>query len=236
MQDAVDALLAEHAELERRLADPAVHTDQALARRLARRYAELTPVVAARAAWLSARDDVQAARELAADDQSFADELPALTEVEQAAADHLRRLLVPRDPDDDRDVILEVKAGEGGEESALFAGDLLRMYLRFAERSGWSTQVLDATESDLNQVAQARPTIAVTPLPPKEMLAQLFGFTAAEMRVAERLLMGDSPEQVAAFLNVKTATARWHLASIYRKTGTNRQAELVRLLLSLAMM
>jgi len=76
----------------------------------------------------------------------------------------------------------------------------------------------------------------VTPLPPKEMLAQLFGFTAAEMRVAERLLMGDSPEQVAAFLNVKTATARWHLASIYRKTGTNRQAELVRLLLSLAMM
>ena len=149
MQDAVDALLAEHADLERRLADPEVHADQPLARRLARRYAELTPVVAARAAWLGARDDVQAARELAADDQSFADELPALTEVEQAAADHLRRLLVPRDPDDDRDVILEVKAGEGGEESALFAGDLLRMYLRFAERSGWSTQVLDATESDL---------------------------------------------------------------------------------------
>ncbi|MDP3694019.1 helix-turn-helix transcriptional regulator [Bradyrhizobium sp.] len=76
----------------------------------------------------------------------------------------------------------------------------------------------------------------VTPSPPKEMLAQLFCFTAAETRVAERLMMGDSPEQAAAFLHVKTATARWHLASIYRKTGTNRQAELVRLLLSLAMM
>ncbi len=76
----------------------------------------------------------------------------------------------------------------------------------------------------------------VTPIPPKEMLAQLFGFTAAEMRVAERLMMGDSPEQAAAFLQVKTATARWHLASMYRKTGTNRQAELLRLLLSLAMM
>jgi DNA-binding CsgD family transcriptional regulator len=76
----------------------------------------------------------------------------------------------------------------------------------------------------------------VTPIPPKEMLAQLFGFTAAEIRVAERLMMGDSPEQAAAFLQVKTATARWHLASIYRKTGTNCQAELVRLLLSLAMM
>ena len=74
----------------------------------------------------------------------------------------------------------------------------------------------------------------VTPIPPKEM-AQLFGFTATEMRVAERLMMGDSPEQAAAFLHVKTATARWHLASMYRKTGTNRQAELLRLLLSLAM-
>ena len=65
------------------------------------------------------------------------------------AEDRLRRLLVPRDPDDDRDVILEVKAGEGGEESALFAGDLLRMYLRYAERRGWKTEVIDATESDL---------------------------------------------------------------------------------------
>ena len=76
----------------------------------------------------------------------------------------------------------------------------------------------------------------VTPMPPKETLGQLFGFTMAETRVAERLMMGDSPEQAAAFLEVKTATARWHLASIYRKTGTKRQVELVRLLLSLAMM
>ncbi len=149
MQDAVEALVAEHAELERRLADPAVHTDQPLARRLARRYAELTPVVSARAAWLAARDDAQAARELAADDAGFAAELPSLVEREEQAGEVLRRLLVPRDPDDDRDVILEIKAGEGGEESALFAGDLLRMYLRFAERAGWSTEVLDATESDL---------------------------------------------------------------------------------------
>ena len=56
---------------------------------------------------------------------------------------------MPRDPDDDRDVILEVKAGEGGEESALFAGDLLRMYLRYAETPRLATEILDATESDL---------------------------------------------------------------------------------------
>ena len=72
------------------------------------------------------------------------------------AEDRLRRLLIPRDPDDDRDVILEVKAGEGGEESALFAGDLLRMYLRHAERRGWRTEVLDSTESDLGGYKDVR--------------------------------------------------------------------------------
>ncbi|HEY5930936.1 MAG TPA: helix-turn-helix transcriptional regulator [Burkholderiales bacterium] len=75
----------------------------------------------------------------------------------------------------------------------------------------------------------------LTPVPSREMLHQLFGLSASETRVAERLMMGDSPEQAAAFLNVKTTTVRWHLVSMYRKTGTNRQAELVRLLLSLAM-
>jgi peptide chain release factor 1 len=147
--EAAEALLAEHAELERRLAEPDVHTDQALARRLARRYAELTPIVAARAAWLSAQADVDTARELGEQDPSFADELPALEATLHQAAGRLRRLLGPRDPDDDRDVIPGRKAREGGEESALFAGDLLRMYLRFAERQGWSTEVLDSMESDL---------------------------------------------------------------------------------------
>jgi peptide chain release factor 1 len=147
--DAVAALAAEHQEVERRLADPQVHTDQALARRLGRRYAELTPVVQAGQALEAARGDLEAATELAADDASFRDELPALRAVVERCEDRLRRLLVPRDPDDDRDVILEVKAGEGGDESALFAGDLLRMYLRYAEQRGWSTQLLDATESDL---------------------------------------------------------------------------------------
>ncbi len=149
MLDAAAALVVEHAELEDQLADPGVHADPGLARRLGRRYAELTPVVAAYAAWQAAAADVEAATELAADDTSFRDELPALQEVRDGAAEVLRRLLVPRDPDDDRDVIMEVKAGEGGEESALFAADLVRMYLRFAERHGWSTQVLDSTESDL---------------------------------------------------------------------------------------
>jgi len=126
-----------------------VHSDQDLVRRLNKRYAALAPTVAAYHAWHAARDDVAAARELAAEDKAFAEELPALEAVQAAAEDTLRRLLVPRDPDDERDIILEVKAGEGGEESALFAGDLLRMYLRYAERRGWRTEIIDATESDL---------------------------------------------------------------------------------------
>jgi peptide chain release factor 1 len=142
-------LLAEHAEIEAQLADPAVHADAARARSLGRRYAELNQVVGAYRAWRDASDDAEAAAELADEDEGFAAELPALRAVADEAAERLRRVLVPRDPDDGRDVILEIKAGEGGEESALFAGDLLRMYLRYAERRGWKTEVIEATESDL---------------------------------------------------------------------------------------
>ena len=97
-----------------------------------------------------------AARELAAEDASFAEELPELERTLAATEDTLRRMIVPRDPDDDRDIILEVKAGEGGEESALFAADLLRMYLRYAEQRGWGTEIIDATESDLGGYKDVR--------------------------------------------------------------------------------
>jgi peptide chain release factor 1 len=147
--EAVETLLSEYGDVEARLAEPDVHTDPGAAKRLGRRYSELTPVIAAYRAWQAASGDAAAARELAQDDESFAAELPALESVEESAADRLRLLLIPRDPDDDRDVILEVKAGEGGEESALFAGDLLRMYLRYAERRGWRTQILHSAPSDL---------------------------------------------------------------------------------------
>ncbi|MEI8261740.1 MAG: peptide chain release factor 1 [Actinomycetes bacterium] len=142
-------LLDEYADVERELADPAVHGDQSATRRLGRRYAELGPVVVAYREWLGASDDLAAARELGDDDPAFAAEIPALVQRVDIATERLTTLLLPRDPLDDKDVIVEIKAGEGGEESALFAGDLLRMYLRYAERRGWSTQLIDAVESDL---------------------------------------------------------------------------------------
>ena len=142
-------LVAEYAVVEARLADPAVHGDQAAARRLGRRFAELGPVVAAYREWLGACEDLQAAEELAGADPEFAAEAEVQERRRDAAVERLTTLLLPRDPMDDKDVIVEIKAGEGGEESALFAGDLARMYMRYAERQGWTPQVIDSVESDL---------------------------------------------------------------------------------------
>ncbi|HEX6919199.1 MAG TPA: peptide chain release factor 1 [Actinomycetes bacterium] len=149
MLEAPAELLAEHAELERQLADPEVHADQARARRLGKRYAELTPIVEVHRAIVEVAGDLATARELAGEDDSFRAEIPVLEARRAELEERLRLLLLPRDPNDDKDVIVEIKAGEGGEESALFAGDLLRMYLRYAERTGWKTEIIEATESDL---------------------------------------------------------------------------------------
>ena len=142
-------LLTEYADLEKQMADPSIHADAGKARQLGRRYAQLGPVVAGYRAWKKSEDDLTAAKELAETEPDFASEIPALESANSEAAEKLEELLLPRDPNDDRDVILEIKAGAGGDESALFAGDLLRMYLRYAEKQGWKTEIIDATESDL---------------------------------------------------------------------------------------
>ncbi len=147
MFEAVAALVDEHADLERRLALPETHADARLAKRLNQRYAELTAIVTTWREWQQAGEDIEAAREL--DDPDLNAEADRVETHREELAERLRRLLVPRDPADDKDAIVEVKSGEGGEESALFAGDLLRMYSRYADRKGWATEILDATESEL---------------------------------------------------------------------------------------
>jgi len=142
-------MVREYQELEKQMADPSIHEDQGKARQLGRRYAQLGPVVAGFNAWKSAADDLEAAKEMAAEDESFASEIPAMEAAVEQAADKLEELLLPRDPNDDRDVIIEVKAGAGGDESALFAGDLVRMYQRYAEKRNWKVEIIDMTESDL---------------------------------------------------------------------------------------
>jgi peptide chain release factor 1 len=149
MLEAPPELLAEHARLERDLADPTIHADQDRARTLGKRYAQLTPVVETSRDLRTVAGDLATARELAAEDDSFRSEITALEARRAELEERLRLLLLPRDENDDKDVIVEIKAGEGGEESALFAGDLLRMYLRYAERNGWKAEVIETTESDL---------------------------------------------------------------------------------------
>jgi peptide chain release factor 1 len=156
----IDVLLAEHAALELQLADPELHSNPAEARKAGRRFARLAPIVATYHKLVSARDDLATAHELAADDESFAEEV---TELESRVAEldtQLTDMLAPRDPHDADDIVLEVKSGEGGEESALFAADLARMYIRYAERHGWTVTVLDETTSDLGGYKDATLAIA----------------------------------------------------------------------------
>ncbi|MBK8764514.1 MAG: peptide chain release factor 1 [Burkholderiaceae bacterium] len=121
-------------------------------RRLNREHAELSQVVEHLQTWKRAVADRQAAEAMRDDPdmRAFADEEMGVAIQRQAEEEaHLQRLLLPRDPNDERNVILEIRAGTGGDESALFAGDLLRMYLRFAERQGWQTELMSESASEL---------------------------------------------------------------------------------------
>ena len=149
MFESVDALAAEYTELQEKLGDPAVHADAGLSKKLNRRFAQLSKIMTAHERLTALRDDLSTAQEYASEDESMAKEVPTLEVAIEEATEMLRSLLIPRDPDDGRDVIMEIKGGEGGEESALFAADLLRMYLYYAESRGWKSEVLDKTDSDM---------------------------------------------------------------------------------------
>ena len=149
MLDSVQPLLAEHASLQEQLSDASVHQNPALAKKLNRRYAVVSAIVSAYNQVISLTEDLVATKDLAKEDEAFAAELPAIEAKVTEANEKLRRLLIPRDPDDGRDVIMEIKAGEGGAESALFEADLLRMYIQYSNSKGWKTEVLDKNESDL---------------------------------------------------------------------------------------
>ena len=144
MADPIDDLLAEHALIEEQLADPSVHEDQTRARELGRRYAEIGPLVAAVNERDALRGDLAAAKELGMDE-----EVPEIEAQLEALDARIVQLMIPKDPADAKDVILEVKGGEGGDEAALFAGDLVRMYTRYAERQGWKVEVVSQTEGEL---------------------------------------------------------------------------------------
>ncbi|MDR1214111.1 MAG: peptide chain release factor 1 [Propionibacteriaceae bacterium] len=149
MTQPLAALFQEHAELEGKLADPATHADMARSRQIGRRYAELTPIVRTAQERARVSEDLAVAEELAEQDESFAGEAEQLRQRLGELERRLTESLAPRDPNDSHDAIMEIKSGEGGEESALFAADLFRMYQKHIEARGWTWQVLDSQETDL---------------------------------------------------------------------------------------
>ena len=130
--------LEEYHNIEQQMAEPEVASDPDKMRKLGRRHAELGVIVSAYTAYKQVKDDLEAAKEMASEDPDFAEEAKRLESELPAVEEKLRTALIPRDPDDARDTIMEIKAGTGGEEAALFAGDLLRMYMRYAEKRGWT--------------------------------------------------------------------------------------------------
>ncbi|HEV8166350.1 MAG TPA: PCRF domain-containing protein, partial [Actinomycetota bacterium] len=154
MFERLDEIERTYVDVERQLTDPEVLADQARLVELSKRLAELGEVVRAYRAWRAAREDLDTARELQREERSA--EGRALLDDEIAGAQArlaelegtLRLALIPKDPNDDKDVIVEVRAGTGGDEAALFAGDLYRMYTRWAEQHRHKVEVLSQSASN----------------------------------------------------------------------------------------
>ncbi|MBB5215729.1 peptide chain release factor 1 [Parapusillimonas granuli] len=152
MRNRLEQLAHRLIEVDALLAEPEIAGDMDRYRKISRERAELEPVVAVFNAYTATEGDMGAAQEMMADPdmRAMAEEELKLgrEKLEQLEAD-LQILLLPRDPDDDRNVFLEIRAGTGGDESALFAGDLLRMYSRYAESRGWRVELMSANESEI---------------------------------------------------------------------------------------
>jgi peptide chain release factor 1 len=160
MEARLEAALARVAEVERELAEPATAKDPAKLKALGREHARLERIRKVAAQFDKLRSELEQAHELARDSD------PALAELAQADVEQLtprfavleaelQELLVPPDPLDERDTIVEIRAGTGGDEAALFAADLLRMYTRYAERRGWTVEMVGLSEGNMGGVKEA---------------------------------------------------------------------------------
>jgi peptide chain release factor 1 len=153
MFDRLDRTLARYDEIVSLLSDPAVIGDQQRYRALSKEHRDLTPIVEAYTRFRNLRDEAGNLRQIvkSAGDpelrQMAEQELPGVESRLEALTEELKTLLVPRDPNDSKDCIVEIRAGTGGEEAALFAADLLRMYTRYAEGEGWKTELADWNET-----------------------------------------------------------------------------------------
>jgi peptide chain release factor 1 len=149
----LESLVERYEEVQHLLGDPDVIGDQDKFRALSREYSQLEEVTQCFQAYQQAQEDLEAAEDMAKEDDEEMREM-ALEEIKEAKetierlADELQILLLPKDPNDSRNCFLEIRAGAGGDEAGIFAGDLFRMYSRFAEKRGWRIEVMSANESE----------------------------------------------------------------------------------------
>ena len=151
MFDKIEELERRYQELEALLSDPTVISNQPEFRKFSREHADLSALVETFRRWRKVQGEIEGNREMLADPdmkEMAEEELKTLgSEREQLEAD-IQLLLLPKDPNDNKSVILEIRAGTGGDESALFAGDLFRMYSRFADVNRWKVETISASESE----------------------------------------------------------------------------------------
>ena len=160
MLDKLATIDSRYSELERLMADPEVAADYARVQELAREMASLRDVAALSRRYRKATQDAEEAREIARDesDREMAalarEELAELEAEKQALEDELRLALLPRDPNDDKNVIVEIRAGTGGEEAGLFAADMYRMYSRYSQLRGWKLEIINSNENGLGSIKE----------------------------------------------------------------------------------
>ena len=154
MRDKLKKIIKAYEELEKKLSDPAVASDIKEFTRLNKEYAHQSDLIAASREYIGALDDIEAAKEMLRD-TSDADEKEMLqmdiSENEEKLPqleEDIKYMLIPSDPNDDKNTIVEIRSAAGGDEAAIFAGDLYKMYQRFCESRGWKTTVLDSSPSE----------------------------------------------------------------------------------------
>ena len=160
MWDKLEDVEARYERLSAELSDPSVVTDQDRFQRVAKAHSDLTDLVAKFREYKALRQQIEDARAMLHESdpemREMAEaELHELQPREPVLAQELRRMLLPKDPNDEKDVILEIRAGTGGEEASLFAAELMRMYTRYAERMGWKAELMSVTESESGGVKEA---------------------------------------------------------------------------------
>ena len=162
MEDRLNQIAERLRQVERELADPAVYSDQQRLKNLSREQKELTPVVENFTALQQTEQAIAEAREMLSDPELrelAQGELTRTKEQRERLAEELKRLLLPRDPNDEKSVVLEIRGGVGGEEGALFAADLLRMYTMYAERRGWQLEIVSQNVTELGGVKEVCATV-----------------------------------------------------------------------------